>query len=93
MLTPVIPPAGFPVPPTAPLARDVFADYLKRRGGHLSEEQFRDAANPRLMLPGPLPVTCKAHSTPATSERLKSARNSARRCGSVASAFGQRNPR
>jgi len=61
MLTPVIPPAGFPVPPTAPLARDVFADYLKRRGGHLSEEQFRDAANPRLMLPGPLPVTCKAH--------------------------------
>jgi 5'-nucleotidase len=60
MLTPVMPPAGFPVPPTAALARDAFADYLKGRGGHLSEDQLRDPANPRLMLPGALPVTCQA---------------------------------
>jgi 5'-nucleotidase len=37
ILTPVMPEGGFPVDPSAPLARDVFADYLKQAKGPLSE--------------------------------------------------------
>ena len=60
MLAPVMPPSGFPVPPGAPLARDVFAEYLHGRGGRLREDDVRDPANPRLVLPGALPVNCQA---------------------------------
>jgi hypothetical protein len=58
ILAPVMPSGGFAVSADAPLARDVFANYLERRGGRLSEEQLRDVANPRLALPGAQPVTC-----------------------------------
>lgn len=60
ILKPVMPGSGFPVPPDAPLARDVFADYLKRRGGRLNEAQLHDAANPRLSVAGDLPINCQA---------------------------------
>ena len=62
ILTPVMPPGGFPIPADAPLARDVLAEFLQRRGGHLSEGDFRDPARPRLVLTvlGGLPVKCPA---------------------------------
>ena len=58
ILAPVMPAGGFQLPDTAPLVRDVFAEYLKRRGGHLREEQLVDAANPRLSVAGGLPIDC-----------------------------------
>jgi len=58
LLTPVTPPEGFPIADDAPLARDVLAEYLRRRGGRLREEQLVDLQNPRITYPGSLPVTC-----------------------------------
>ena len=58
LLTPVTPPGGFPMPDTAPLARDVLADYLSRLGGRLGEEALLDTGTPRLSVPGAPPVNC-----------------------------------
>jgi 5'-nucleotidase len=58
ILKPVIPPQGFPIPDDAPLARDVLAASLRRRGGELREEDLVDPHNPRMTYPGPLPVAC-----------------------------------
>jgi 5'-nucleotidase len=58
ILKPVIPPQGFAIPDAAPLARDVLADHLRRRGGQLREEQLVDLANPRLVFDGTLPAAC-----------------------------------
>jgi 2',3'-cyclic-nucleotide 2'-phosphodiesterase (5'-nucleotidase family) len=58
LLTPIIPPGGFPISDTAPLSRDVFADYLGHRGGPLREDQFLDTGNPRLSVPSGPPITC-----------------------------------
>ena len=58
ILAPVIPPEGFHIPDTAPLLRDVLAEYLRGLGGHLREEQLLDAANPRLSVAGVLPIDC-----------------------------------
>jgi hypothetical protein len=40
VFAPVAPPSGFVVPVTAPLAREVVAGWLRRRGGHVSEAPF-----------------------------------------------------
>ena len=58
LLAPVIPPGGFPLPDTAPLARDVLAEYLGRLGGHLNEAALLDGGTPRLSVPGALPLSC-----------------------------------
>jgi 5'-nucleotidase len=58
ILKPVIPPQGFDIPGDAPLARDVLAEFLRRLGGQLREEQLVNLNDPRVTLPGPLPVTC-----------------------------------
>ncbi len=58
MLASVTPPGGFPIPATAPLLRDVLADYLSRLDGRLGEEALLDAGTPRLSVPGALPITC-----------------------------------
>ena len=58
ILAPVTPPGGFPISATAPLARDVLAEYLTRLGGHLSEEKLLDKGNPRLLVPGAPPISC-----------------------------------
>lgn len=58
ILTPVIPPGGFPVPEDAPLARDVFAGHLRERGRDLREEELVDLRNPRTSFPGSLPLAC-----------------------------------
>jgi 2',3'-cyclic-nucleotide 2'-phosphodiesterase (5'-nucleotidase family) len=58
ILAPVIPAGGFAIPETAPLLREVLAQYLKGLGGHLREEQLIDTANPRLTVGGVLPIDC-----------------------------------
>ncbi len=58
ILTPVIPPGGLAISDTGRLARDVLADYLTAAGGRLREEQLVDHVRPRLIHPGPRPVTC-----------------------------------
>ncbi len=58
ILAPVIPPGGFQIPDTAPLLREVIAQYLKGLGGHLREEQLVDTTNPRLTVGGVLPIEC-----------------------------------
>src|SRR6185503_9899995 len=58
ILAPVTPPGGFPIPDVAPLARDVLADYLSGLGGHLNEEKLLETGNPRLFVPGALPISC-----------------------------------
>ncbi len=58
ILAPVIPGEGFQMPDAAPLVRDVLAGYLRRLGGHLSEAQLFDSANPRLRVGGALPINC-----------------------------------
>jgi 5'-nucleotidase len=60
ILAPVIPPGGFQIPETAPLVREVLAEYLRGLGGHLREEQLLDADNPRLTVAGVLPIDCSA---------------------------------
>jgi 5'-nucleotidase len=59
ILTPVMPKGGYPVPTDAPIARDLIADWLRKRGGRLSAEQLLDAANPRWIYPGSLPLRCR----------------------------------
>jgi 5'-nucleotidase len=49
---------GFAVAEGLPLARDVVADWFRRRGGRLREDQLIDAARPRWEYPGGLPVRC-----------------------------------
>lgn len=58
ILAPIIPPGGFPLPDTAALARDVFADYLNRLGGHLRQEDLLEPGNSRLSVPGAPPIRC-----------------------------------
>jgi 2',3'-cyclic-nucleotide 2'-phosphodiesterase (5'-nucleotidase family) len=58
ILTPIMPKGGFPVPSDAPIARDLIADWLRKRGGRLGAEQLIDAANPRWVYPGSLPLRC-----------------------------------
>jgi 2',3'-cyclic-nucleotide 2'-phosphodiesterase (5'-nucleotidase family) len=59
IFTPVTPPQGFVFPDDAPLARDVFAEQLRKRGGRVRQEDLIDLANPRWTYPGTLPVTCR----------------------------------
>jgi len=54
----VMPPGGFPVAADAPIARDLIAQWFRKRGGRLRAEQFVDASNPRWTYPGTLPMRC-----------------------------------
>lgn len=58
MLAPIIPPEAVSIQHTAPLMRDVFAEYLRRLGGHLGEGQLLETGNPRLSIAGVLPLSC-----------------------------------
>jgi 2',3'-cyclic-nucleotide 2'-phosphodiesterase (5'-nucleotidase family) len=58
ILTAVMPAGGFPVPADAPIARDLIADWFRKRGGTLRADQFVDESNPRWTYPGTLPVRC-----------------------------------
>ena len=84
MLASVTPPGGFPISATAPLARDVLADYLSRLGGRLREEALLDAGTSAIVrsgraadeLSGPLnpEFTCVKTSPVASTFRWKSRR-------------------
>jgi 5'-nucleotidase len=58
LLSSVMPAQGFAIPDTAPLARDVVAERLRRRGGVLREDQLVDPSNPRWVYAGALPINC-----------------------------------
>ena len=58
IFAPVAPIDGFVIDHDAGTARDVVVEALRKRGGTLHEGQLIDPANPRWVLPGPLPVTC-----------------------------------
>jgi 2',3'-cyclic-nucleotide 2'-phosphodiesterase (5'-nucleotidase family) len=51
LLAGIMPPQGFAVDAAAPIARDVVADALRRRGGQLRGADLIDAANPRWIAP------------------------------------------
>jgi 5'-nucleotidase len=56
-----LPPAqNLKIPDDAPLARDVVADWLRRRGGTLREDQLINPGRPRWTHPGTRPVQCRA---------------------------------
>jgi len=59
LLTPVMPPGGFPLDDDLPLVRDVVADWLEDRSGRLRESQFINTAQPRWRYSGTLPFTCR----------------------------------
>jgi 5'-nucleotidase len=56
---PVKPPGGFTIVRDAGGARDIVVEMLRTRGGTLREDHLVDASNPRWVLPGPRPVTCR----------------------------------
>jgi 2',3'-cyclic-nucleotide 2'-phosphodiesterase (5'-nucleotidase family) len=58
ILTPIMPPGGFPVDAAAPLARDMLIEYLRRPGAPTREAQLLDAT-PRLSVSGPVPCAAK----------------------------------
>ena len=59
IFTPVTPPSGFALVHDIGLVRDIVVDSLRKRGGTLREDQLVDPANPRWVLPGRPPVTCR----------------------------------
>ena len=59
LLTPVMPPGGFPLDDALPLVRDVVADWLEDRGGRLRENQLINTAQPRWRYSGTLPLICR----------------------------------
>jgi 2',3'-cyclic-nucleotide 2'-phosphodiesterase (5'-nucleotidase family) len=59
IFVPVTPPDGFTIEQDFGLVRDVVVESLKKRGGTLREDQLVDTANPRWVLPGKAPVTCR----------------------------------
>lgn len=58
VFTPIMPSGGFDVEEVEPLARDVVADWFRRRGGRLREADVASANAPRWRYPGTLPMTC-----------------------------------
>ena len=59
VFAPVAPPGGVVIPPTAPIARVIVERWLRKRGGHVSEDQFLDAhGEPRWLYP---PSMCQVH--------------------------------
>jgi 5'-nucleotidase len=59
LLAPVMPRGGFPMASDLPVAREVVADALRRRGGTLAEEHLINRTDPRWRYPGPIPVRCR----------------------------------
>lgn len=47
VFAPVAPPGGFTLSDTAPIAREVVTDWLRRRGGHLRADEFIDPQHRR----------------------------------------------
>ena len=58
ILSPVIPDGGFVYDEDPRLVRDVIANWLRRRGGSLHADDFRNDQGRRWNLPDELPVNC-----------------------------------
>ena len=56
----VAPPEVANPPAAAPIAREVVANWLRRRGGRLDQDQFVDPARPRWAYAGTPPADCRA---------------------------------
>ena len=56
----VAPPNGFQLPDVAPIAREVVAAWLLRRGGRLRDDEFMNPAHRRWEYPDTLPAGCAA---------------------------------
>lgn len=54
----VTPEGGFDIPSDTPMIRDLFVDWLKKRGGRLNAEQFLDSESPRWNVPDTIPADC-----------------------------------
>ena len=59
LFTPVMPRGGFPLDEELPIFRDIVADWLEDRGGHLRESDLIDTAQPRWRYSGTLPLRCR----------------------------------
>jgi 5'-nucleotidase len=59
ILSPVMPPDGFAQTTDGTLARDDVADWLRRRGGRLREEDLINPANPRWQYSETPPIDCR----------------------------------
>jgi 2',3'-cyclic-nucleotide 2'-phosphodiesterase (5'-nucleotidase family) len=59
ILTPAIPPQGFPIPDDSPLVRDTLVDWFREHGGSLRADDFLDPRHPRWILPDPVPEVCE----------------------------------
>ena len=64
IFAPVMPAEGFALADDTPLARDVVAEWLRRRGGRLQEAQLVDPSHRRWMHTGALPMDCRAPGGP-----------------------------
>jgi 5'-nucleotidase len=58
IFAPIMPPQGFTYSDDEPVARDLVADWLRRRGGTIREGELVDLERPRWSYPGSLPVRC-----------------------------------
>ena len=63
ILTPIIPPGGYPIPTDTALVRDALVQWFTERRGRLQAGDFLDADNPRWNLPLEIPASCVYSST------------------------------
>jgi hypothetical protein len=59
VFTSVMPEGGYELQLDAPLARDAIVDWLKLRGGSISERDFSSDDNPKWNLPDNLESECR----------------------------------
>ncbi len=59
VFTSVMPEGGYELQLDAPLARDVIIDWLRKRGGSISESDFSTDENPKWALPETLDPQCR----------------------------------
>ena len=58
VLTTIIPEDGFPIATNTPLVREAIADWMRKRGGSLSDLDFSDAGNPKWNVPDSILEGC-----------------------------------
>jgi hypothetical protein len=59
VFTSVMPEGGYDLQLDAPLARDLIIDWLKQRGGSISESDFSTDDNPKWRVPDDLDKECR----------------------------------
>jgi len=59
VFTSVMPEGGYDLQLDAPLARELIIDWLKKRGGSISESDFSTDDNPKWSVPDDLDKECR----------------------------------